>query len=124
MRAAILPIAPFRPPQSANMPSSGFSQVHMGPAEAVQAHRDLRAGSSVAAHFQVFQLGWDGFDDAPNRLKEALTEQGLPPDTFIAPIPGRPFAPAGFAGKSGPADLPLPGRELAHESVRGSAGVR
>ena len=61
----------------------------MSPAEAVQAHLDLRAKQSIAAHFQVFQLGADGFDDALNALKSALAERDLKPDAFIAPLPGR-----------------------------------
>jgi L-ascorbate metabolism protein UlaG (beta-lactamase superfamily) len=88
IRVALLPIAPFRPPQSNEPPSSRYPRVHMGPAEAVQAHMDLQAGRSIAAHFQVFQLGGDGFDDAVNELKSALAERGLEPDAFIAPSPG------------------------------------
>ena len=60
----------------------------MGPAEAVQAHLDLGAQVSIAGHFQVFQLGTDGFDDAVNELASTLKERDLQPDTFITPIPG------------------------------------
>ena len=63
----------------------------MGPAEAVQAHLDLEAGLSIAAHFQVFQLGSDGFDDAPNELKSVLAQRDLKPDAFITPLPGQPI---------------------------------
>lgn len=111
IRAAILPIAPFRPPEPTEPPRSSFLQVHMGPAEAVRAHRDLRAGVSIAAHFQVFQLGWDGFDDAPNMLRDALAGHGLPSDAFIAPLPGRPVALEVSVGTAGPASLPPPERE-------------
>ena len=62
----------------------------MGPVEAVQAHLDLRAGISIAAHFQVFQLGFDGFDDAVNELRSVLAKRDLKPDAFIAPPPGQP----------------------------------
>ena len=62
----------------------------MGPAEAVQAHLDLRAGLSIAAHFQVFQLGVDGFDDARNELKSLLAKRNLKADVFITPPPGQP----------------------------------
>ena len=61
----------------------------MRPAEAVQAHLDLHAELSIAAHFQVFQLGADGFDDALNELSSALAERDLKPDAFIAPPPGQ-----------------------------------
>ena len=88
IRAALLPISPFRPSHSNEPPNQQYSQNHMGPVEAVQAHLDLRAGLSIAAHFQVFQLGADGFDDALNELKSALAGRNLKPDEFIAPLPG------------------------------------
>jgi L-ascorbate metabolism protein UlaG (beta-lactamase superfamily) len=89
IRAALLPIAPFRPQKSNAPPQWNHPSVHMGPAEAVQAHLDLGAAVSAAAHFQVFQLGFDGFDDAVDTLAAALKERDLPPDAFIAPIPGQ-----------------------------------
>jgi L-ascorbate metabolism protein UlaG (beta-lactamase superfamily) len=89
IRAALLPIAPFWP-QSSNKPlQRNFHKVHMGPAEAVQAHVDLKAEISIAAHYQVFQLGADGFQDAPRELKSALAERGIKPEAFVAPIPGQ-----------------------------------
>ncbi len=88
IRAALLPISPFRPQQSKEPPRLGPS-VHMGPAEAVQAHIDLGAQISIAAHFQVFQLGPDGFDDAVNELASALKERSLSPDAFLALSPGQ-----------------------------------
>jgi hypothetical protein len=62
----------------------------MGPVEAVQAHLDLCTRLSIAAHFQVFQLGVEGFDDAQNELKSSLARRGLKQDSFIAPPPGQP----------------------------------
>ncbi|MRR16267.1 MAG: hypothetical protein EG826_07405 [Deltaproteobacteria bacterium] len=90
IRVALLPISPFRPKQMKTEQPRIFSVVHMGPLEAIQAHIDLRAGRSIAAHFQVFQLGWDGFDDAVNELSADMKKRSLGPDAFIAPIPGRP----------------------------------
>lgn len=90
IRMALLPISPFRPRRDAQDPTAAnFSIVHMGPAEAVRAHLDLGAQTSLASHFQVFQLGTDGFDDAVNELVLSLKERDLPPETFIAPVPGR-----------------------------------
>jgi L-ascorbate metabolism protein UlaG (beta-lactamase superfamily) len=89
IRVAILPISPFRPPNSNEPPHKHYPEIHMGPAEAVQAHLDLRSILSIAAHFQVFQLGADGFDDALNELGSALAERDLQPDAFIAPPPGK-----------------------------------
>jgi L-ascorbate metabolism protein UlaG (beta-lactamase superfamily) len=86
---ALLPISPFKR-QPYNDPLRGhYPEIHMGPAEAVQAHLDLRTERSLAAHFQVFHLGGDGFDDAPRELSLALTKQGLKPDAFIAPPLGQ-----------------------------------
>jgi L-ascorbate metabolism protein UlaG (beta-lactamase superfamily) len=88
IRAAILPIAPFRPRPSPETPSPSGSAVHMGPREAVRAHRDLGTEVSLAAHFQIFQLGMEGFEDAVNELTLALKEDQLQADRFIAPLPG------------------------------------
>ncbi len=101
IRVAILPISPFRPQQSKAPSPPQFSMVHMGPWEAVRAHIDLNAGLSLAAHFQVFQLGWDGFDDAVNELASALKEGHLKPDAFIAPIPGKAIEPTKAFAEAG-----------------------
>ncbi len=74
----------------------------MGPAEAVQAHLDLGSRTSVAAHFQVFQLGPDGFDDALSALKSAITERSLAINAFIAPTPGQRVDYAGLQRDLGP----------------------
>jgi L-ascorbate metabolism protein UlaG (beta-lactamase superfamily) len=84
IRVAILPISPYQP-QSSDKPSADYRlRVHMRPREAVQAHLDLGAPVSVAAHFQVFQLGPDGFDDAVQELAATLKKGDLNPDAFIA----------------------------------------
>ncbi len=88
IRMALLPISPFRPRQSKDTLTIHYSSVHMGPADAVQAHLDLGAPVSIAAHFQVFQLGADGFDDAVKELASTLQERDLKPETFITPILG------------------------------------
>jgi L-ascorbate metabolism protein UlaG (beta-lactamase superfamily) len=89
IRAAILPIAPFQPKSNNSGGSSGNRlRVHMGPGEAVQAHLDLKAKVSLAAHFQVFQLGPDGFDDSVRVLGEALKEKNIKPDDFLTLKPG------------------------------------
>ena len=105
IRVALLPISPFRPQQSTEPPREPYpSSMHMGPAEAVQAHVDLGAELSIAAHFQVFQLGPDGFDDAVNALASALKDRDLGLDTFIAPAPGQAIEPsAGFTAAWSPA---------------------
>ncbi|MDP1992725.1 MAG: MBL fold metallo-hydrolase [Syntrophales bacterium] len=89
IRAALLPIAPFRPKQSTDTLTVHYSSVHMGPTEAVQAHLDLDAQVSIAAHYQVFQLGADGFNDALKELGSTLRERDLKSDAFLTPIPGQ-----------------------------------
>jgi L-ascorbate metabolism protein UlaG (beta-lactamase superfamily) len=91
IRVALLPISPFRPQQLKIEHPPQFSTVHMGPAEAVQAHADLGAGLSIAAHFQVFHLGWDGFDDAVKELTANIKKNTLAPGDFLAPTPGTPI---------------------------------
>jgi L-ascorbate metabolism protein UlaG (beta-lactamase superfamily) len=89
IRVALLPISPFQP-QPSREPSLGHRlPVHMGPKEAVQAHLDLGAQGSIAAHFQVFQLGLDGFDDAVQGLATTLKNRHLKPDAFLALNPGQ-----------------------------------
>jgi L-ascorbate metabolism protein UlaG (beta-lactamase superfamily) len=89
IQMALLPISPFRPRQSKDAAVSYYSIVHMGPVDAVEAHLDLGARISVAAHFRVFQLGTDGFDDAVNELAAAVKDRDLRPEEFIAPTPGQ-----------------------------------
>jgi L-ascorbate metabolism protein UlaG (beta-lactamase superfamily) len=89
IRVALLPIAPFRPVQAKEENPGYRSIVHMGPEEAVMAHLDLNPQVSIAAHFQVFRLGMEGFDDAVKALTSALKEYNLEPDAFVAPVPGR-----------------------------------
>jgi L-ascorbate metabolism protein UlaG (beta-lactamase superfamily) len=97
---ALLPIAPFRPRQSQDLLTVNYASVHMGPAEAVQAHLDLGAQVSIAAHFQVFQLGADGYEDAVNELALTLRERDLKDATFIAPPPGQTIELTAPARKS------------------------
>jgi L-ascorbate metabolism protein UlaG (beta-lactamase superfamily) len=89
IRAALLPIAPFRPPQASQSAQGYRPIVHMGPAEAVEAHLDLGATLSIAAHFKVFNLGFEGFNDAADVLASSLKEHNLKPDAFVTPMFGR-----------------------------------
>lgn len=88
IRVAILPISPFQP-KVPDKPSDGRLHIHMRPREAVQAHLDLGAQVSIAAHFQVFQLGSDGFDDAHQELADTLKKRNMKSDAFIAVNPGQ-----------------------------------
>jgi hypothetical protein len=86
----------------------------MGPAEAVKAHIDLETPFSIAAHYQVFRLGVEGFDDAVNVLVASLKEHNLKPDAFATPALGQaikipPMLDASLlpAGNADYVDLPL-----------------
>ena len=72
---ALLPIGAYEP--------RWFMQsVHMNPAEAVQAHLDLDAATSVAMHFGTFQLTTEGIDDPPRALDEACQARHVPRSRF------------------------------------------
>lgn len=71
-RLAVLPIGAYRP-------SWFMSAVHQSPAQALEAHRILGAGTSVAMHFGTFALGDDGEDEPTAALEaELLTSSPRP----------------------------------------------
>jgi len=113
IRVALLPISPFNPRLPGDAPPERRSVMHMGPAEAVQAHEDLGAQKSIAAHFQVFQLGPDGFDDAVNGLASVLKERDVQPGAFFAPTPGRAIELT--ERYAGAAEAPGTGASIAHQ---------
>jgi L-ascorbate metabolism protein UlaG (beta-lactamase superfamily) len=78
---ALLPIGAYEPRWF-------MRPAHMDPAEAVQAHLDLRARLSVAMHFGTFRLTDEARDDPPRHLEEALGARGLPHDSFRVLRPG------------------------------------
>jgi L-ascorbate metabolism protein UlaG (beta-lactamase superfamily) len=74
---AMLPIGAYEP--------RWFMQsVHMNPAEAVQAHVDLRAVASIAMHFGTFQLTPEGIDEPVRALADARDRQAVAPTAFRA----------------------------------------
>jgi L-ascorbate metabolism protein UlaG (beta-lactamase superfamily) len=64
---ALLPIGAYEPRWF-------MAPVHMNPADAVQAHRDLGAGHSIGMHFGTFQLTDEAVDAPVAALAEALGE--------------------------------------------------
>ena len=72
---ALLPIGAYEPRWF-------MKDIHMNPAEAVQAHLDLGARQSVAMHFGTFQLTPEGIDDPVRELDRALRERGVPAEQF------------------------------------------
>jgi len=61
-RLALLPIGAYEPRWF-------MSPVHMGPAEAVKAHKILAARTSIAIHHGTFQLGDEGIDTSKQQLR-------------------------------------------------------
>jgi L-ascorbate metabolism protein UlaG (beta-lactamase superfamily) len=74
----------FGPPRLALLPIGAYqprwfmSPVHMGPDEAVEAHRVLGAGVSIAIHHGTFQLGDEALDTPRRRLLACA-----PADSFL-----------------------------------------
>jgi L-ascorbate metabolism protein UlaG (beta-lactamase superfamily) len=72
---ALLPIGAYEPRWF-------MRDVHMNPAEAVQAHLDLDAARSIGMHFGTFQLTAEGISDPVDELDRALQEQDVPSSQF------------------------------------------
>jgi len=81
MDLALLPIGAYEPRWF-------MKDVHMNPAEAVQAHLDLESKHSVAMHFGTFQLTPEAIDAPPTALRQALDERGIDRAVFDVPSPG------------------------------------
>ncbi len=75
-------------PIGAYLPAALMRPIHQNPAEALQAHRDLRSRRSVAFHFGAFPLADDGLHEPARDLAELLLREGLDPETFVIPNPG------------------------------------
>jgi L-ascorbate metabolism protein UlaG (beta-lactamase superfamily) len=56
--------------------------VHMSPEEALQAHGDLKASTSVAIHFGTFPLADDGEREPVEKLRAAQRAIGPDADRF------------------------------------------
>lgn len=78
MRHALLPIGAY-------LPRWFMAYQHMDPAEAVQAHLDLSAASSLAIHFGTFDLSDEGQRDPVEALAAARQEHGIGEAVFRAP---------------------------------------
>jgi L-ascorbate metabolism protein UlaG (beta-lactamase superfamily) len=76
-------------PIGAYEPSWFMGPVHMSPAEAVQAHRDLASRQSVAIHFGTFQLTEEAIDRPVLDLRAALARHGVPEDDFAVLAEGQ-----------------------------------
>jgi L-ascorbate metabolism protein UlaG (beta-lactamase superfamily) len=72
---ALLPIGAYEPRWF-------MKDIHMNPAEAVQAHVDLAAQRSIGMHFGTFQLTPEGIDEPVRKLAQVLAERGVPAEKF------------------------------------------
>jgi L-ascorbate metabolism protein UlaG (beta-lactamase superfamily) len=75
IRLALLPIGAF-------LPRWFMSPVHTDPEQAVLAHKDLRAKSSIAMHYGTFALGDDALDDPPRELEKARLKHNVTAEQF------------------------------------------
>lgn len=85
-RLAMIPIGAFQP--------RWFMQfAHIDPAEAVRAHKILKAQRSMGIHFGTFQgLADDAWHEPAEHLEKARREAGVAEHEFIAPVPGQVLA--------------------------------
>ena len=72
---ALLPIGAYEPRWFMKF-------VHMNPAEAVRAHRDLDAAESIAMHYGTFQLTTEGIDEPLRALDDACRDQQVDRSRF------------------------------------------
>lgn len=79
IRLAMLPIGAY-------LPRWFMKPVHIDPAEAVEAHKVLKAETSVAMHYGTFHLGDDGEFQPVEDLRRAIEANGNP--NFLIPEMG------------------------------------
>jgi L-ascorbate metabolism protein UlaG (beta-lactamase superfamily) len=72
---ALLPIGAYEPRWFMKV-------VHMNPHEAVQAHLDLEAATSVGMHFGTFQMTSEGIDEPLRALEDARRAKDVAPSRF------------------------------------------
>lgn len=76
IRLSLLPIGAYRPEWF-------MSPIHTSPAEAVRAHKVLKARESIAIHFGTFPMADDGQHEPVEDLREVLTRMGVSTDNFL-----------------------------------------
>ncbi|WP_156680528.1 MBL fold metallo-hydrolase [Sphingomonas profundi] len=81
IRLAILPIGAYKPAEL-------MRRNHIGPAEAVEVFRRLRARNALAIHWGTFQLADEGLNEAPLLLADTLRRRSIPAGRFRALEPG------------------------------------
>lgn len=68
-----------------------WSDIHLNPEEATQAHRDLgNTGVFVPIHYATFNLATHGWDEPMERLLIAAADGAI--GRYAFPLPGQPFS--------------------------------
>lgn len=57
--------------------------IHMNPAEAVCAHRDVASKQSIGMHFGTFQLTTEAIEQPQADLERAISDSGIPKSEFV-----------------------------------------
>jgi L-ascorbate metabolism protein UlaG (beta-lactamase superfamily) len=83
IRRRLGPVALALLPIGAYEPRWFMKDIHMNPAEAVQAHLDLEAERSVGMHFGTFRLTPEGIDEPVRALAVARRERQVSADAFV-----------------------------------------
>lgn len=78
-------------PIGAYAPREFFKEIHMDPNEAVQAHIELQAATSIGMHYGTFQLTAEGINEPIEVLEEAKKAANVKPSEFITLAIGQPF---------------------------------
>ena len=68
IRLALIPIGAYRPQWF-------MGPVHISPSDAVRAHKEVGAATSIAIHFGTFHLADDGEDEPVTELQRALDQE-------------------------------------------------
>jgi L-ascorbate metabolism protein UlaG (beta-lactamase superfamily) len=84
-RLALLPIGAYEPRWF-------MEPQHMNPADAVMAHLDLGAATSLAIHHGTVQLTDEPIDAPTRALVAAMTDRGIDPASFLVPDIGETLA--------------------------------
>lgn len=65
-----------------------WADIHLGPENAIRAHRDLRGNVMLPVHWGTFNLALHDWDEPILRLKKLAKEHGV---LLAQPRPGQPF---------------------------------